>query len=335
MPIKFQLPADPMVRFREIYDALNTQRGFWGDSTPLRFAALTALSCPGSAVQVATDIIWTAREIKERSGWFGTLNSPLRFIVSAMLLLNKDKPENFLREVDRVSTLFREIKLRRGPIYEVLAILLLRLNTDLQPIPDEAVHRFKSIYEHMKKYHWWLTGPDDFPACAILVNQAAPPEEIGFTIERIYQDLAGRKFSKGDPLQTAANILYLTGLNAAEVATRYAHLADRFRAAGVRIWQSDYDELAILTFLDHPAERIVDNVLNYRAAMKELKPKLDASMTFNLAASLSFIELVQQNRDTSRITDVKALLDMQNIINTQQAAAAAAAASAAAASAAN
>jgi hypothetical protein len=72
-------------------------------------------------------------------------------------------------------------------------------------------------------------------------------------------------------------------------------------------------------------------VLENREVMKSLRPRPDRSLTFNLAASITFLELVRVDRHLKVISDVKALLDMQAIINAQQAAAAAACASSAAA----
>ena len=323
------LPADPLSRFRDLYGALNAERGWFGDPSSLRFAAMTAVTCKGSPVEVASAIRSMAEEIKQLSGWFGELNSSLRFIVSAILVLNRDRASDFLAEVKRGRELFRQADLRRGGIYETMAVLILRLQNDLSPINAEAVVRFKAIYEEMKRHHWWLTGPDDFPACAILVGQEASPGEIGEAIERIYQALNQNGFSTGDPLQTAANLLYLSRLDPAVVSERYFELANGFRQSGVAIWQSDYDELAILTFLSHSPYRVVERVIEHRKAIEELKPKPDRSLTFNLAASIAFLELVQLDENCEAITDAKALMDMQSIINAQQAAAAAAASSAA------
>ena len=326
------LVTDPLSRFCDLYDALNAERGWFGDPSSLRFAAMTAVSCPGSPDEVASAIRSMAEEIKQLSGWFGELTSSLRFIVSAILVLNRDDASEFLAEVKRARELFRHAGLRRAGIYETMAILILRLQNDLQPVTSASVARFQAIYEEMKRHHWWLTGPDDFPACAILVGQDASPAEIGMKIEEIYQALSESGFSTGDPLQTAANLLYLSRLDPVTAANRYFELANGFRDSGVSIWQSDYDELAILTFLDHPASRIVDYVLEDRQVMEKLRPKPDRSLTFNLAASITFLELVQVGDNLEAISDAKVLLDMQSIINAQQAAAAAAAASSAAAS---
>ena len=316
-------------RFVAINHELNADRGWWGDSTSLRFAAMAAVTCPGEPAHVASSIRSVADEIKERSGWFGELRSQLRFIVSAMLTLNEDSAVEFLGEVERVREFFRSVKLRRGGIYEMMAILVLRQQARKEPIPMESVHRFQALYEEMKRHHWWLTGPDDFPACAILVGQEGTPEEIGERVEEIYKALLAEGFSGGDPLQTAANILYLAGVDPETVAHRYQSLSGGFKQAGVSVWQSDYDELAILSFLDHPPEDIVDRVLECRKEMEALKPKPDRSMTFNLAASIAFLELVCAGEDLQVVADAKVLMDMQAVINAQQASAAAATSAAA------
>ncbi len=328
------LPNDPQTRFREIYEALNAERRWWRDASALRFAAMAALTCPGRPKTVATAIRRVTENLRSEEGWFGRLDSSLRFIVATMLLAHGDNARGFLKEVKRVRKMFRSADLRRAGAYETITILVLRMHAEKSPISEMTVQRFKAVYEEMKRHHWWLTGPDDFPACAILTGQKESPSDIGQKTEAIYQALDDQGLSKGNPLQTAANILYLAKLQPREAARRYRKLADAVRKSGVSIWQRDYDELAILTFLDHPAKRVVDHVLENREAMKTLRPKPDRLLTFNLAASVTFLELVRIDRNSKVITDVKTLLDMQAIINAQQAAAAAAAASAAAAAAA-
>lgn len=327
------IPDDPLARFTAIYDALNAERGWWNDAACLRFAAMTAVTCPGDPIAAAAWIRAVADDIKQQAGWFGELNSELRFIVSALLIANNDSARAFISGVESGRKLFRENGLRRGGIYETMAILILRMQNGLQLIEQPTVDRFQAIYEQMKKYHWWLTGPDDFPACAILAGQEESPAEIGGQIEHIYQSLDEAGLSKGDPLQTAANILYLAKLPASDAATRFSELAAGFRQNGVSIWQSDYDELAILSFLDHSPESVIERVLQNRSEMERLRPQPDRSLTFNLAAGITFLELIRLDRDLSEITDAKAMMDMQAIINAQQAAAAAAASSAAAAAA--
>ena len=251
-----------------------------------------------------------------------------------MLVMQDDDAGSFLAEVERIRKMFRARKLRQGGMYETMAILILRIQRNRAPIEEGAVARFQAIYEVMKKYHWWLTGPDDFPACAILVGQPGDPEQIGAKIEQIYRALDRQGFSKGDPLQTAANLLYLANLDPDTAAARFRDLAVGFKAKKVAIWQSDYDELAILSFLDHPADVVIHRVLENRKGMKGLKPRPDGSVTFNLAAGITFLELARRDLQRAGVVGAKSLLDMQAVINAQQAAAAAACSAAAASAAA-
>jgi len=321
----YYLPEDPLKRFQDIYDALNADRSWWDDASSLRFSAITALTCPGEPADIAGAIRDMADDLRREAGWFSSLPSQMRFVVGAMLVLHQDTAADFLREVDRVREWFRAVRLRRGYAYEMMSVLILRIQAEKQPIQQATVERLKAIYDQMKRYHWWLTGSDDLPACAILTGQKETPEHIGLAVEKIYRAIDERGFAKGNPLQTAANILYLAPLDSENIASRFADLANEFRAASVSIWQSDYDELAILSFLDHPALRIVDRVLQHRKAMEELRPRPDRSLTFNLASSITFLELFQLDQDLKTITDAKALLDMQAVINAQQAAIAASA----------
>jgi hypothetical protein len=315
---------EPLPKFRAIYEAFGSEKG-WQERNSLRFAAMAAVACPGEAKDIADKISKTASELKSKVGWFDGLKTSLRYIVSAMLVMNDDNVDDFLQEAKRVHEMFRTAKLRHGGAYETMAILIMRICFFKAPIQMEAIERFKAIYEEMKKYHWWLTGPDDFPACAILVTQKETPQHIGFVIENIYQQLKQKGFTTGDHLQTAANILYLAHSEPKDIAERYNILADTFRRNGVRMWQTDYDELAILSFLENTPEVIVEKVLSYREEMKNLKPTPDPTITFNLAVSITFLELIRLNKKFTTVAEVKALLDVQAIINAAAAASAAAA----------
>jgi hypothetical protein len=319
MPVDLYIPDDVWGRFHALYKALNAERGWFEHPASLRFAAVTALTCHGEPEDVAAGIRDRADALKRAAGWFGELNSSIRFIVSAMLMQRFATVEAFVEEVEHVRGRFRAAKLRKGHVYEVLAILILHLQRDGRRVERETVERFKDIYEEMKHYHWWLTGPDDFPACAILAGLDAHPSDIGRDIEGIYQALNDKGFKKGDPLQTAANMLYLAKLPASMAAQRYKGLADAFQNEDVKIWQCDYDELAILSFINHPIELIVERTLDYRERLNALKPKPDAIMSFNLGASLAFLDLVRLDENLAQISDAKALQDMQAVINAQNA----------------
>lgn len=293
---------------------------------------MSAMTCPGSADKVAASIRRISENLKAESGLLGRLSRSLQFVVAAILLGQSDNARDFFKEVKRVRAMFREEGIRRAAIYETMTVLILRMQAKQKPIEKKAVKRLKDIYEGMKHHHWWITGPEDLPACAILTRQDASAEQIAQKSEDIYQALAKQKHTKGDALQTAANILSMVPDSPAKIAKRYCDLGEGFKKSGVSIWQTDYDELAILTFLDHPTKRIVDRVLDHRETMKTLNPKPDRLLTFSLAVSTTFLELAQVDRKLKSVVDTKAMVDMQAIIQAQQAAMVAVAAAAGAAS---
>lgn len=329
VPVSPYIPDDVWERFQGLYDALNAERSWWEGATSLRFAAVSAITCHGEPEDVAAGIRDRAEALKRRAGWFGQTNSSIRFVLSAQLMQRLADGDVFMDEVERVQRLFRSAKLRRGGVYETLAILQLHLQNGGARIERELVERFQAIYEEMKHYHWWLTGPDDFPACALLAGLPDHPSEIGRRAEAHFRALSARGFKKGDPLQAAANLLAASDLPPEIAASRYKGLADAFRAEDVAIWQTDYDELAMLTFPKHPIETMVERTLHFRSLVGTLKPQPDRFMTFNLGAALAFCELVSHDDQMARITGAKAMADMQAMLNAQAAAACTAAAAAA------
>ena len=124
---------------------------------------MAALTCPGRPKTVATAIRRATESLRNEEGWFGRLDSSLRFIVATMLLAHGDNARGFLKEVKRMRKMFRSADLRRAGAYETITILILRMNAEKSPISEMTVQRFKAVYEEMKRHHWWLTGPDDFP----------------------------------------------------------------------------------------------------------------------------------------------------------------------------
>ena len=251
-----KLPQDPLRRFLDVFEALNAERSWFSDVSVLRFAAMGALCCEGSPTAVAQAIRANAEELKEHSGWFGELTGELRFIVAARLLQTGDHPADFVAEVERVRKLFCAAGMSRGGIYETMSILILR-GLQKEPVSEQAIVRMQALYEEMKRHHWWLTGVADFPACAILVGQQGSPESIGQAIEDIYQALYAAGCRRGDPLQAAANLLFLAHEKPTIIASRFHTLIEGFRENGQRIWQSEYDELAILSMLNVPASDVV------------------------------------------------------------------------------
>lgn len=308
---------DPFERFQALFTALQA-RG--GDSDSLRLVAINLLGVRGEPDAIAEQVQVCDGELRQRLGFWSSTSGDTRRVLASQLVKAGDSPQEFLAEVERVGELFRAVGLRRGGVYETLAVLVLRRTLGGAAATRDHIERFAAIYGEMKRYHWWLTGPDDFPACAMLVGCAGTPVEIGAGIEAIYQALHQRAaLWAGDPLQTAANILYLSGVSAPELADRFALLVQQFRAAGAKIGQQEYDDLAILCFLALPVDRIVATVI-------AIRDRLTASRWWprrgdlGFATNLAFVHLVGEDGALGPLADAKLLLDIQALVAARQAA---------------
>src|SRR5690606_24771154 len=285
---------DPLARFFELEAAFDADRGFFGDHVPLRLVAVNLVLTPGEPAEIATEVRAAAEELRRLLPLMSHVLPSIQLLIAAVLYQRGDHPAAFIAELERVRQIMRKLGLRRREAYEAVAILALRIRNDRAPISDQQLERLRDIYEQMKRHHWWLTGPEDYPACAFLVGQRdRSPEDIGRRANTIYEGL--RKAAglwRGDPLQMASNMLALSPLEPDELVERFRLLAVALDQAGVRIWQAEYDEVAVLCFLARPTERIVETVTGYRDAIRERLRWADRSTAFGLAANLAFVRLV-------------------------------------------
>ncbi len=314
----FQIPSDPLVTFSEVYTCLNARRSWSTQVSPLRYSALTLAASARPADQLADELFEVAEVLRQRAGWFGPLNSPIRFCVSAMLVRNGDDPAVFCEFVESASAQMRELKLRSGSIYETMALLI--LNQLQKDVSFNRLIRFRDIYQEMKRHHWWLTGTDDYPACALLTTSDETVGEISRRVELLYDGLRNLGFSRGEKLQMISHILYFNPHREFDVLARFQQIHAAFKEIGLWIHQGDWDEIAILTFLDHDVQTIATRVLEHRAEIKKLKPTPDADTSFSLACGTAFLDLVRLDDRLQVITDINVLAQVQAILAAQQAA---------------
>jgi hypothetical protein len=320
----FAIPDDPLARFQQIYAALSERRGWLEDATPFQFAAISLVTSPGDPEEIADNLRNLGEALKKRAGWFGDLRSATRFLVAASLLRAEESAETFCAAEEAASELFREQGLRRGSVYEVIAILILRQQNAHGIVQSHQVARFKTIYEMMKSYHWWLTGPDDYPACALLCASQDRPQEIGRRVEAFYKGLKELGISSGDELQTVSHILFFNPTADELAMDRFQRLHAAFRAAHVFMEQRDYDELAILTFLDHEPRAVAERVVEHRKVMAKLRPNPGRSLSFSFACSTVFLELAKLSPTLESVAEARLLKQLEDVNQAKQAAAVAA-----------
>lgn len=317
---------DPVARFREIFAALDSERGWLDDRTPLFHAAASLVTVPGDAELLAAGVRAGDVELSQHFGWTSGVDPTLRLVLAGALLRLGDDAQTFADGVAKGRALMRETEMRRGGVHEILAMLVLRRIAGGEVRRDQ-IERLRALYEVSKRHHWFLTGPEDYVVLAMLSGRTGDPDTLGDHVEAIYARLeAAPKIWGGEELQSAANLLGLVELAPAEAADRFLSVATALRNAGISVRGAEYDEVAILSFLPRSAEGIASLVADVRTQLltvlaRELRWMGDAMVT-SLAASLAFSQLLEDEKDhrVATLVDAKLLLDMQSIVAMRQAA---------------
>ncbi len=316
------IPSQPLDRFHEILRQLETRRTWSVGHTALRYLAQSMLTSDARPYELADRVFSVAETLKKTSSAFSQLRGDLRFLIAAQLLERRVSAERFHTAVSQFDQKLKQIGMRRSSLHQLMAIVLM-LEPETGQVAPGRVERFHKAYEMMKRYHWWLTGPDDFASCALFAMRDESIHDIGRRVERLYTGLRERGFAASDPLQLVSHILWFNPKSDAVALSRFQGLHDGFKGASIAMWTSDYDELATLTFLDHRPKAIIDTVVRHRESMKALRPRCDASMTFSLACGTAFLELVALDSSLKGIHDARGMMHVHAALAAQQASSAA------------
>lgn len=287
----------PLDRFRAILAELDIDHQSFSDAFWMRFAAQAAVYHPEEPSVVARRLQHLADNLHHHISWFATAGWPMRYVVAALLLKTNTSLPTFAAEYHRIGDLLDEVGLRHGGRYEPLTVMILHIAPGHDSFSLLEAERLKAIYRRMKSFHWWLTGIDDLPACAALAQIPETAEIITARAEAIYQRLAATGCLKGNHLQTAANLLPLTGLATDEACDRWLALMRALAAAQAELRPVHYDALAILSLLVQPATMVVERVLAIRREIDLLNPDLVGDSSFALAADLTALDLVRCDVD--------------------------------------
>lgn len=311
---------DLLARFSAIYNALR-RTGDWRDRPAwLRFAAQVGVCCPLDPTDVAARIRSAADVLRGAGGWFSDLSAPWRFVLAALLVQDGIDARTFAQGLAADHELFRAVGLRPGGMYESMAIGILR-HLDSGRLEPRQVDRVRQLYEGLKRHHWWLTGPDDLPACACLTAIAGPAEAIVERIEDHHLRLRQCGFTLGNHLLHAACLLALPDLPPGAAVSRFVALAEAFKAQASSIWHEDYDAVALLCLLDHEADLVVSRMRETIGALVTQEPSIQGQATFNLAAELVVLDLSRCDRRGFRLHTGADLQQMLSTLRLSSAAA--------------
>ncbi|MDP6387320.1 MAG: DUF4003 family protein [Planctomycetota bacterium] len=329
------IPEDPLERFAQIESFAVPPRKWWRDGMIQRLSCMGLVTARGEPEEIASRFEHTADELKRSAGWFGALNSSVRFAVAATLVRREQSAGSFAVELDRVQRMMREERLPRGGMREVVAILLLSGAQQDKETPRSSVEHLGGFFRAMKSRKRMLTGVDDYPACVLLCRTDVEAEAILDRVDGLYDGLRKAGFWRGNALQTASHFLYFCPLEDELAAACFADLFGEFKRAGLRMNQRDYALVATLAFLDVTPERIVECVLDHRRELLAHTGARGKEEGFRLAVMTAFQELAAHGEQSTWAADTSRLLGVVDLIAAQQAAVVVAATSASAGAAAS
>jgi hypothetical protein len=313
-------------RYLRVFEDLRSKKRWATDTNILRFAALTLAAAdiddPGGRLEAA------AATLKKRAGWTGQLNSPIRYVVAAMILRKGLRPARVHDAVEAVRREFRNRKYRRGGVSELLAALLLVLQNDGKLPRAITVDRVGTIMKRWKEDHRFLTGIDDYPMAALHAwRRDQEVETIGARVEKIYRLLRKNKCSMGNATQLASHILALGTWDEHGAARRFTAIRKAFKDRGRRIGPSQYDEVALLALTEGTPVAIATRVLADVERLRAAKPRPETSIAFSLAAGIALSREIERHGDAAVSPGAAALAAAKSLLDAQAAAMAAMAAS--------
>ena len=262
---------DSIEHYLEVFEGLR-QRKRWSTGTEvLRFAALTLAA--SDIAESGADLENTAKVLADEAGGFSPLSSAMRHAVAAILIRRGLDPVATVHRTKETLTVFKEFKLQKSGARPLLAALILVLDAEDGSPSRDTVARLKAIIDRWDEDHWFLTGVDNYPMAAMHATRDVSVDQLGIEVEEIYQLLRKAKFSTGEQLQLASHLLVFSDQGPRGAAQSFEFIAKALKKAKQRVWQSHYDEVALLVLSGGHVDEVVPRVVEYRDRLRAVKPK--------------------------------------------------------------
>ncbi|MGN7477675.1 DUF4003 family protein [Solibacillus silvestris] len=177
-------------------------------------------------------------------------------------------------------------------------------------LTDEAhAIRAKTLYEEMKKHHFFLTGKDDIPYAVLLTKQQEDPIRQAKTMRKYYDALSKKGFKGGDALQAATQLLTLYNEAFQPVLVDYVvAIKQSFTSCNIKIKKRFYPYLALLA-LTAATTGAVDEIIGMKQDLVKLS-MYAAEQDYALMTATQYV--LQQLIDNDALADFNdSLLFMQ------------------------
>jgi hypothetical protein len=318
------MPDPVLSRFVAIARALDGSRRWYQGADAFRYAAVPLTAAEGPPEVLAGQVQDAAGRLRRGAGWFSSMNSQTCLLVAALLVRDGVEAEVFEREFERARRGFRRLGLRRSELHELFAAVLLRsASGGVLPEGEVTWRRLDDAWRQMRQHHAWWTGPDDYPAAALIAAGDIPIREAILRIERIYDGLRRRGVGRGNVLQLVSHVLHFRGGDPERSARRFLDLKQALSTAGVWIWRCDLDEIALLATLDVAVHQLVREVVDDRQRIKHMQPRPGGVASFSMACGTTFLRHARP--DQVRLHDLQVAMQMLELVRSQGSSAAVAA----------
>lgn len=305
-------PSRLVDRFQDLNRSLSSLPGWGAGDVGARYAAVTLLGCGGEAAEVAEAVGSTSVEIFQSRSFLQRAHPYVRVMLAATLVKFELGVGDFFESHDRISDLAQAAGLRYRGEFSVLASLVLRTHAGVRSPTATELERLAAIYKGMKKHHWWLTGADDLPACAMLTMLEGDGDAVEARAEAMYESLRGQgHFGRGNALQQAAQILSLCALSSDEAGARSEAIAQALVAGGVHVDATEYDEIALLCAVPGTPESLAQRVVECVDLVPNARQH-DETRHLDLAASIAILSLDASPRVRAGV-DLKLLMEVQGV----------------------
>lgn len=223
-----------------------------------------------------------ADEIKRKSSPTSAIRSYPRFTAAAVLDVNFVDAKKQIPRLFDLYQKFRDEKFNHST-YTYIAALIVLTNKNKQQPAETIVRHTKDIYDAMKKEHFFLTGPNDYPLATLLAMEEH--SDIISQMELYYEELNKNGFYKGNDLQFLSHILsFNRETEANDTVSRCLEIMDTFRHYGIKPKDTFYPLIGMLVLLPKKDFHMDAIISIYEALNQQIKWQKE--MNFIIAVSL-------------------------------------------------
>lgn len=252
--------------FLENNAAIEKTRGAWGIENVQKKCSALTVTLKNKKIDV--DRINSAVHIiKENTSVFSSFRSTNKLSTSVAISMEEDMESS----LNKIISIYDKLK-DEFFSNEYLAITSqIIFNSRYRINIDDAVKKTKSVYNHMKKNHRFLTGSEDTASAAIIAVTSSNFEETFNDIEECYKILKGKHISSRNNIQTLSHILSLINMPPKDKCEKVIEMYSALKKKKVPVDDYYLPMLGIISFVTHNVKGFAEKVWEVSNELKSHK----------------------------------------------------------------